>query len=138
MTSAPLTQITKKKKHNTMRRNDRTKYTCRDERASPTQYVYKALWKLSFGAVCGVVGWPAVLDSDARRPGGAHHDGDRGRQAGRQPESSRRPHSAKPTSQSSSHCFHPRDATRHDTKCYFNVRSKADMSQLNLPHGTLC
>jgi len=25
---------------------------------------------------------------------------------------------------------------RYDTKCYFNVRSKADMSQLNLPHGT--
>ena len=22
-----------------------------------------------------------------------------------------------------------------DTRCYFNVRSKADMSQLNLPHG---
>jgi len=27
------------------------------------------------------------------------------------------------------------DTTR-DTRCYFNVRSKADMSQLNLPHGT--
>jgi len=26
--------------------------------------------------------------------------------------------------------------TRYDTRCYFNVRSKADMSQLNLPHGT--
>jgi len=25
---------------------------------------------------------------------------------------------------------------RYDTKCYFNVRSKADISQLNLPHGT--
>jgi len=24
---------------------------------------------------------------------------------------------------------------RYDTKCYFNVRSKADMSQLNLPQG---
>ena len=24
----------------------------------------------------------------------------------------------------------------HDTRCYFNVRSKADISQLNLPHGT--
>ena len=23
-----------------------------------------------------------------------------------------------------------------DTRCNFNVRSKADMSQLNLPHGT--
>ena len=23
-----------------------------------------------------------------------------------------------------------------DTRCYFNVRSKADISQLNLPHGT--
>ena len=26
---------------------------------------------------------------------------------------------------------------RCDTRCYFNVRSKADMSQLNLPHGVL-
>ena len=24
---------------------------------------------------------------------------------------------------------------RYDTRCYFNVRSKADMSQLNLPYG---
>jgi len=24
---------------------------------------------------------------------------------------------------------------RYDTRCYFNVRSKADMSPLNLPHG---
>jgi len=24
---------------------------------------------------------------------------------------------------------------RYDTRCYFNVRSKADMSQLSLPHG---
>ena len=24
----------------------------------------------------------------------------------------------------------------YDTRCYFNVRSKANMSQLNLPHGT--
>jgi len=24
---------------------------------------------------------------------------------------------------------------RYDTRCSFNVRSKADMSQLNLPHG---
>jgi len=28
------------------------------------------------------------------------------------------------------------DTTRYDTRCYFNVRSKADMSQLNIPHGT--
>jgi len=27
------------------------------------------------------------------------------------------------------------DTIRYDTRCYFNVRSKADMSQLNLPHG---
>jgi len=26
---------------------------------------------------------------------------------------------------------------RYDTRCYFNVRSKADISQLNLPHGTV-
>jgi len=25
---------------------------------------------------------------------------------------------------------------RYDTRCYFNVRSKTDISQLNLPHGT--
>jgi len=28
------------------------------------------------------------------------------------------------------------DDLRYDTRCYFNVRSKADISQLNLPHGT--
>ena len=28
-----------------------------------------------------------------------------------------------------------RVVVRYDTRCYFNVRSKADMSQLNLPHG---
>jgi len=29
------------------------------------------------------------------------------------------------------------DLTRiYDTRCYFNVRSKADISQLNLRHGT--
>ena len=26
---------------------------------------------------------------------------------------------------------------RYDTRCYFNVRSKADMSQLSLPHGNV-
>jgi len=25
---------------------------------------------------------------------------------------------------------------RYDTRCYFNVRSKADISQFNHPHGT--
>ena len=30
-------------------------------------------------------------------------------------------------------CYH---TIRYDTRCYFNVRSKADISQLNLPHGT--
>ena len=25
---------------------------------------------------------------------------------------------------------------RYDMRCYFNVRSKANMSQLNIPHGT--
>ena len=28
------------------------------------------------------------------------------------------------------------DTIRYDTRCYFNVRLKADISQLNLPHGT--
>ena len=27
-------------------------------------------------------------------------------------------------------------SVRYDTRCRFNVRSNADMSQLNLPHGT--
>ena len=27
------------------------------------------------------------------------------------------------------------DTIRYDTRCYFNVRSKADMIQQNLPHG---
>ena len=38
-----------------------------------------------------------------------------------------------------SRTIYPRDtilAIRYDTRCYFNVRSKADISQLNLPHGT--
>jgi len=26
------------------------------------------------------------------------------------------------------------DTIRYDTRCYFNVRSKADISRLNLPH----
>jgi len=29
-----------------------------------------------------------------------------------------------------------RTESRYDARCYFNVRSKPDMSQLNLPHGT--
>jgi len=29
------------------------------------------------------------------------------------------------------------DTIRYDTRCYFNVRSKADISQLNLPHGNV-
>jgi len=29
----------------------------------------------------------------------------------------------------------PGATIRYDTRCYFNVRSKADMSRLNLPHG---
>jgi len=28
------------------------------------------------------------------------------------------------------------DTIRYDTRCYSNMRLKADMSQLNLPHGT--
>ena len=35
-----------------------------------------------------------------------------------------------------SRSFWTDDTIRYDTRCYFNVRSKADMSQLNLPHGT--
>ena len=35
--------------------------------------------------------------------------------------------------QSLVHCAYD---TIHDTRCYINVRSKADTSQLNLPHRT--
>ena len=31
---------------------------------------------------------------------------------------------------------HSIDMMQYDTRCYFNVRSKAKMRQLNLPHGT--
>ena len=31
-------------------------------------------------------------------------------------------------------CRVPQQTLRYDTRCYFNVRSKADISQLNLPH----
>ena len=27
------------------------------------------------------------------------------------------------------------DTIRYDTRCYFDARSKADISRLNLPHG---
>ena len=30
-----------------------------------------------------------------------------------------------------------KDIIRYDTRCYFNVRSKADMSRVNLPHGII-
>jgi len=30
---------------------------------------------------------------------------------------------------------HTKNLIEYDTRCYFNVRSKADMSPLNLPHG---
>ena len=33
------------------------------------------------------------------------------------------------------HFDDPSHTIRYDTRGYFNVRSKADMSQLNLPHG---
>jgi len=42
--------------------------------------------------------------------------------------------SKSPTHALSTSGFH--DTIRYDTRCYFNVRSKADISQLNLPHGT--
>jgi len=42
------------------------------------------------------------------------------------------------TSQSREQRRYPNRPTtiRYDTRCYINVRSKANMSQLNLPHGT--
>ena len=38
---------------------------------------------------------------------------------------------------SESASWRPQDTgtIRYDTRCYFNVRSKADMNRLNLPHG---
>ena len=32
--------------------------------------------------------------------------------------------------------IHWNEMLQYDTRCYFNVQSKADMSRLNLPHGT--
>jgi len=50
-----------------------------------------------------------------------------------EPTSNQHTHTHTPTHPSSG----PLPATtRYDTRCYFNVRSKANMSQLNLPHGT--
>jgi len=40
------------------------------------------------------------------------------------------------TASLSASCTIVDDTIRYDTRCYFNVRSKADISQLNLPHGT--
>ena len=36
------------------------------------------------------------------------------------------------------YCGQPGCVIRYDTRCYFNVRSKADISPLNLPHVCLC
>ena len=41
-----------------------------------------------------------------------------------------------PTNPNPSHRSLFSASSRYDTRCYFNVRSKADISQLNLPHGT--
>jgi len=38
--------------------------------------------------------------------------------------------------QYSSNLLNKRFTIRYDTRCYFNMCSKANMSQLNLPHGT--
>ena len=38
-------------------------------------------------------------------------------------------------SQNLANCY-TSNTTQHDTRRYFNVRSKADISQLNSPHGT--
>jgi len=35
------------------------------------------------------------------------------------------------------HCPSRNHAIRYNTRCYFNVRSKADTSQVNLPHAKL-
>jgi len=35
-------------------------------------------------------------------------------------------------------CRYLYTAVRYDTRCYFNVRSKADMSRLNLPQSKNC
>ena len=40
-----------------------------------------------------------------------------------------------PVAASDEMCVCPGLDIRYDTRCYFNVRSKADISQLNLPHG---
>ena len=43
---------------------------------------------------------------------------------------------ALPSSRRSNWTLKSPHTIRYDTRCYFNVRSKADISQLNLPHGT--
>jgi len=40
------------------------------------------------------------------------------------------------SNQSLAQFTNPGETIRYDTRCYFNVRSKAGTSQLNLPHGT--
>jgi len=42
----------------------------------------------------------------------------------------------RPRSTDSSTATSSYDTIRHDTRCCFNARSKADINQLNLPHGT--
>jgi len=42
----------------------------------------------------------------------------------------------RPRSTDSSTATSSYDTIRYDTRCCFNARSKADINQLNLPHGT--
>ena len=104
--------------------------------------------------------WLSAAPSDVRRPGRQSRDA-----AWMPPSTSARHWSTRWTSSLMSHCPAGRptsrhaaahtdrayttqqsqaaainttqyDTIRHDTRCYFNVRSKADISQLNLPHWT--
>jgi len=84
-------------------------------------------------AVCAVVLCPSVRPS-VRRTQDCSVTKDRADNAARYPRDSE---------QNFAQCSTERDfdrrglfMIRYDTRCYVNVRSKADMSQLNLPHGT--
>jgi len=89
-----------------------------------------------------IVSMPAITDRFSVAPS------DKLSPAGRSGAIDSRPHrtySARPVSACLPHvvasvclrgCTIRCDTMRYDARCYFNVRSKADTSQLNPPHGT--
>jgi len=102
-------------------------------------------WRCSDGRMSGRVGrcrrwvgsrsgptvsWhraPAETSGGWRRPPGCER-------AGRSPQIAPRTARARPPP--TVHHMRANDTIRYCTRCYFNVRSKANTSQLILPHGT--